>query len=76
MKIVESAKVIAIVETKSKKGDGTGESPYRTITRYWTLDGKLISEKEEVGGEYKIELTPNQFSGQLDDLSPNFYRQG
>ena len=36
------AELVNVIRTE---GIGTEESPVRTIRRYWTLDGKLISEK-------------------------------
>lgn len=42
----EYAKIISIIETKSFKGAGTTNDPVRTVIKYWTLDGKLIAEKD------------------------------
>lgn len=39
------AELVNVIRTDTTEGIGTEESPVRTIRRYWTLDGKLISEK-------------------------------
>ena len=44
----ESAKVISVIETKSTRGDGTSASPVRTVYQYWSLDGVLLAEKDEI----------------------------
>ncbi len=44
------AEVVNVIRTDTTEGIGTKESPVRTIRRYWTLDGKLISEQDYMGG--------------------------
>lgn len=44
----ESAKVISVIETKSTRGDSTSASPVRTVYQYWSLDGVLLAEKDEI----------------------------
>lgn len=40
-----NAKVIQVIETTLElRGKGTSDAPYRRVTQYWTLDGKLLAE--------------------------------
>ena len=43
-----SARVIQVIETKVPRGDGSHADPYRTVTQYWTLDGTLLADVDEV----------------------------
>lgn len=47
------AEVVNVIRTDTTEGIGTEESPVRTIRRYWTLDGKLISEQAYMGEDAK-----------------------
>ncbi len=39
-----SAKVILVIETSLElRGNGV-DDPYRRVTQYWSLDGKLLAE--------------------------------
>lgn len=41
----DSARVIPVIETKSARGSGNNpEEPVRTVTEYWSLDGKKLAE--------------------------------
>lgn len=62
---MESAKMFTGIKTVITKGNGTGENPFLKVTQYWTLGGKLIGEREEVCGECNLELTPDQFPGEI-----------
>lgn len=42
-------KVVEVIMTDSVEGKGTEESPVCVMRRYWTLEGKLISEQLYVG---------------------------
>ena len=42
----KSAKVIQVIETKSKKGLGIKEDPIRVVTQYWDLKGNFLAEKD------------------------------
>ena len=46
MKTPESAEVILVIETKCTRGAGTSANPVRLVTQYWSLDGKLLAEKD------------------------------
>lgn len=43
----DSAKIEQLIVTKSTKGAGTECDPYREVTQYWTLDGKLLFEDDQ-----------------------------
>lgn len=43
---VYSARVIQVIETKSARGSGGTEQPVRTVTEYWSLDGKKLAEHD------------------------------
>lgn len=38
------AEVVQVIRTETVEGTGTKESPICRMTRYWTLEGKLLSE--------------------------------
>lgn len=44
---MDSAKVISVIKTSSRVGDGTKDNPYRTVFQYWTLNGELICKCEK-----------------------------
>lgn len=38
------ARVIQVIETKSVRGSGESDCPFRTVIQYWSFDGKKIGE--------------------------------
>ena len=42
----KSARIIAVIETKAKRGLGTKEDPVRDVTQYWDLDGTFLAEMD------------------------------
>lgn len=42
----KSAKVIQVIETKSKRGLGTEKDPVREVTQYWDFDGNFLAEMD------------------------------
>ena len=42
----QSAKVIQVIETKSKRGMGTEKDPVREITQYWDMEGNFLAERD------------------------------
>lgn len=44
----KAAKVIAVIETKAKKGSGIEKDPMREVTQYWDLNGRFLAEIDEV----------------------------
>jgi hypothetical protein len=45
---VRSAKTIEVIEVISTTGHGLEDDPYRTITQYFALDGKLLAERDSL----------------------------
>ena len=43
---VDSARVIPIIVTKTARGSGAKDQPTRTVTEYWSLDGKKLAEND------------------------------
>ncbi len=43
----KTAKVIQVIETKAERGLGVEKDPIREITQYWSLEGKLLAERDE-----------------------------
>lgn len=43
---VDSAKVIMVIETTSARGSGEPKQSSRIVTQYWSLDGKLLAERD------------------------------
>lgn len=43
-----SARVIEVIETKSCRGNGTQDDPIRIVTQYWSLEGKMLAEKDVI----------------------------
>lgn len=40
---MNSAKVIQVIESHAKRGNGTECNPSRIVTLYWSLDGELLA---------------------------------
>lgn len=40
---LDSARVIAVIETEALEGRGTKDDPCRIQKRYWSLEGKLLA---------------------------------
>ena len=40
------AKVIPVIEIKTKRGDGSTDNPGRTVLEYWSFDGKKLAEND------------------------------
>lgn len=43
-----SARVIQVIETISVRGKGTVNDPMRPVRQYWSFDGKLLADDDEV----------------------------
>lgn len=41
-------KLVQVIMTEAARGEGTKEDPCRPVTQYWTIDGELIGERDEV----------------------------
>lgn len=42
----KSAKIIQVIETKSKRGLGTEKDPVREVTQYWDREGNYLAEAD------------------------------
>lgn len=40
------AKVIQVIETEEKRGEGIADDPIRCVMQYWSLDGELLAEND------------------------------
>lgn len=40
----DSARVEQVIVTRALKGAGTEDDPYREVSQYWSLTGKLLFE--------------------------------
>jgi hypothetical protein len=49
---MEKARVIKVIETVSKKGNGTKKDPVRYVIQYWDLNGKLLSTHDTINEGY------------------------
>lgn len=43
----QSAKIIQVIETKSKRGLGTEKDPVREVVQYWDLEGTFLAEMDK-----------------------------
>ena len=44
--MMNSAKVIQVIETISNRGKGVDGDPIRPVTHYWSLEGVLLAEDD------------------------------
>ena len=44
----DTARVIQVIETRSCRGYGTQENPYREVIQYWDFDGNMLVEKDPI----------------------------
>ena len=42
----DRAKVIQVIETRSNRGKGTLDDVCRQVVQYWSMDGKLLAERD------------------------------
>lgn len=47
----DSAKIEPVIVTKTLKGSGTKNDPFREVVQYWSLDGNLLFEKDSLFGK-------------------------
>lgn len=43
---VQSARVVQVIETVSKRGLGTEKDPARMVIQYWDFEGKFLAEMD------------------------------
>lgn len=41
-----SAKLIQVIQVETPRGRGVEEDPIRTVTQFWSTDGKLLAEND------------------------------
>lgn len=46
---VDSAKVIQVIQTVSRAGNGSESNPNRFVTVFWSLDGELLAVNDPSG---------------------------
>lgn len=39
---------IPVIHVLSRRGDGTNKNPVRHVHQYWSPEGKLLAEKDEI----------------------------
>ena len=45
----DSARLILVIETKAARGSGMSpEDPVRTVTEYWSLEGRKLAEVDPI----------------------------
>lgn len=73
----KSAKVIQVIETKSKRGLGTEKDPVREVTQYWDFEGNFLAEMDP-DPAYLAELSiweSNRLSSIVRDLEAQLLSQ-
>lgn len=45
---VDSVQMVSVIETKAVRGSGASDDPYRTVTQYWSPDGKFLAENDPI----------------------------
>lgn len=53
----KSARVIQVIEVRTKVGSGTEKDPNRIVTEYWSLDGKLLAVNDPEVNQYGHQLS-------------------
>ena len=54
----DSAKVIQVIRTISRVGEGTEEDPNRFVTKYWSLEGELLAINDPMDSDDEPPLSP------------------
>lgn len=47
----DAVKMIKVIEVKTVIGNGERENPFRCITEYWSLNGRLLAVDDPSGWE-------------------------
>ncbi|WP_069997776.1 carboxypeptidase [Cellulosilyticum sp. I15G10I2] len=42
----DSVRVLQVIETRSCRGKGIEEDPYRVVIQYWDFEGNMLAEKD------------------------------
>mgnify|MGYP001623209943 CR=1 FL=1 len=73
----KSARVIQVIETKSKRGLGTEKDPVREVIQYWDFEGNFLAEFDP-DPQYLSELSiweSNRLSTIIRDLKTQMLQQ-
>lgn len=62
----KSARVIQVIETKSKRGLGTEQDPVRVVTQYWDFEGNFLAEMD---AEHCIQLVKYEANAIKESIS-------
>ena len=62
----KSARVIQVIETKSKRGLGTEQDPVRVVTQYWDFEGNFLAEMDT---EHCIPLVKHEANAIKESIS-------
>ena len=54
----DSAKVIQVIKTISRAGEGTNADPNRFVTEYWSLEGVLLAISDPMDSDDEPPLLP------------------
>lgn len=46
---VESVGKVEVIFVHVERGEGTAESPKRSVYQYWSLDGRFLAERDMAG---------------------------
>lgn len=49
------ARVIKVIEVLACRGEGTEASPYRTVRQFWSIEGELLADNDQL---LKVEPPP------------------
>lgn len=55
---INSAKLIYVIETKSRRGNGTPSDPYREVIEFWEIGGRKIGEIDALNEKEQVSPTP------------------
>lgn len=48
---VDSAKIIQVIQTVSRAGNGSESNPNRLVTAFWSFDGELLAVNDPISEE-------------------------
>lgn len=68
MKTPESVNILPVIETKCTRGAGTSANPVRLVTQYWSLDGKLLAEKDRFKQKLSLHPSHNKDSKDCEEI--------
>lgn len=60
------AEVVQVIHTLATRGAGTNEDPIRHVHQYWSCEGKLLAENDQVQTYYSASAADFDSSNSLD----------